>query len=354
MLPHIILAFLSILISNVSSSFYIKSTAFGGNGGTSFDKHKFLTKGFVIRKLEVWQGKSMLRGIRITYSDGSTDQMGKLEEIYTSFELDYDNGERVIDLAVFNNYVYGIQSKDERCGAFKIMTNKGRTFFPQMTDRPLAWKFMQSPGGGIILGLHGKHGDDIDSLGFRMIRPIRSMVLRDISYNMQYMAQPVRRTYLDETIPNASPETIHFLAYEESMDIRRTGEWSISGAATFGLDFTISGVIPMIEATAEATASWDVSVTGQYRSSWVETLDATLRVPIICPPLSKTRFFYYWFEGTGSVTMSGTMYVTVDNGLSWIYPVTGTYNGVYETRIIGDSTKVAEWKNDRWILVKPV
>ena len=116
------------------------------------------------------------------------------------------------------------------------------------------------------------------------------MVLQNINYNLQDMAPPIRRSYIDVTIPNPSYEVVDNGFYQESTDIRRSGEWKISGSSTFGLDFTVSGSIPMIEAeTGETTASWSTSVTGQHPRSWVETFDRTVRVPLICPPLSKTR-----------------------------------------------------------------
>jgi len=352
MLPRIIVAFLSFLISNESSSYYIPSMAVGGNGGYSFDisRHYY---GIVVTKLEVWQGVSMLRGIRITYSDGSTVYVGKLEDRYTSFELDYANGERVTELEVYPNYWNGdgLPSKDRRCGAFRIYTNHNHEFFPRMTGtRPLVWKHNISPGGGIILGLHGKMGDDIDSLGFTMIRPIRSMVLQNINYDMQHMPSPMRWSYYDRSIPNPSYEMSDEGFYQESTDIRRSGEWKISGSSTFGLDFTVSGSIPKIDAlSGELTASWGISVEGSYRSSWSETIDGTVRVPLIAQALSITRIWYYFFTGTGIVTMNGEMRVTVDNGQTWTYDVSGTYDGVYESRIIGGSKRVAAYENGEWV-----
>jgi len=347
MLFHIILAFLSTLINNVSSNFYIKSTAFGGYGGISFNKNKYYA-GIVIQKLEVWQGVSMLRGIRITYSDGSPTQMGKREDRYTSFELDYDNGERVTSLSVWNNHVRNMDFRNARCGAFKIVTNKGREFFPQMTGRELEMQFWQSPGGGIILGLHGKHGSDIDSLGFIMIRPIQSMILQNINYNMNQLMPPTKTSLIDQDCPNPSTEVMIGGTRTVSMNEARSGQWYISGDVSFGQTFLIETEIPKL-LTETTTTTWDTRLHGEYQSSWSAVTQDSATIELICPPLSITRFMYFFSSGTISIKWSGTMVVTVDNGESWSYPVSGTYEGVDHTRIVGDSVLVANWIDNKWV-----
>lgn len=341
MLFYFILTFVCFLIDNVSCAPYLWSSHIGGQGGSVFNLNKFYA-GLAIKKLEVWQGDWQLRGIRITYTDGSQQQVGGLKEDYTSFELDYINGERITYLSLYGN------GAGTRCGAFHIKTNLGRDFFPKMTSWGLKTEYVTSHGGGIILGIYGKGGSDIDSLSFMMIRPIQSMTLRNVNYDMSALATPSRKTVYEIDLVNPSSTDSDKGFIQKSMSESRSGKWSISSTFTFGQEYKVSAGIPEV-ADVSVSTSWSLSVTGSYESSWTESVSDTVQIALICPANTKTKIWYYYYVGTASITMTGTMYVLVDNGESWTYSVTGTYDGVDDTRIVGDSILLANYVDGKWV-----
>jgi len=338
-----ILSSIILLISIIctESAYYEWSSWIGGQGGSTF----LLTKrysGQVIKKFEVWQGGWQLRGIRITYTDGTTAQAGRLEDRKTSFTLDIEGNEKVTELSIWGN------GAGTRCGAFRIKTNKGRTFFPRMYDWGLKTEYKTTAGGGLILGLYGRAGSDIDSLCFMLIRPIRSLKMGSINYDLTAVAAPTSKSVYDITIPNPSESDSDRGSVVRTMSETRSAEWSISASLTFGQSYTVEAGIPKI-ATVGKTTTWEISVTTTYSSSWSETVTDAVSIPVIVPKLTKTRIFYFYYRGTADVSFSGRMYVTVNNGDKWTYSVSGSYKGVDDTKIIGDSILVANYVNGQWV-----
>lgn len=124
----------------------------------------------VVTDIETWGNDWTLRAIKITFSNGKMEIIGRIADNNLGvFKLDYEGGELVSYLSISSNSHEG--QRDHRVGAFRIKTNKDREYFPRIT-RDISSETMLEVGSGIILGAWGRKGLDVDALGFLMMRQI--------------------------------------------------------------------------------------------------------------------------------------------------------------------------------------
>ncbi|MBE9075196.1 hypothetical protein [Microcystis sp. LEGE 08355] len=319
----------------------------GGDGGTEFQDEKY-DQGLAVSGIEAWADTWTLHGIRIKFSDNSVVVRGQMAGTYCGgITIDYAGGETVTGLSIWGN---GIGT---RCGAFRIQTSKGQDFFPKMTKWGLKTEYKMNPGGGVILGVLGQAAWDIDCLGFVMLAKVEKSLLTELEYDLNKISSPDKKYAYDVTIPNPSSTDSHQGAIQKITRIEKAGEWFVKGGLTFGQSFSVKAEVPgLVE--AEASSSWQVSVETGYNQRWSNTAEQTVTIPLICPAYTMTRIAYSYFQGTvDGCPFSATMkYYTAAGGV-WNCRVTGFYDGVDTTRVIGKSYLVAKWNTNtnQWIPV---
>lgn len=317
----------------------------GGKGGTSFSDKKY-SKGIVVSGIEAWAGKWQLRGIRITFSDGSVITRGKREGEYCgSLKLDYLSGETVTELSIWGN------GAGTRCGAFRIRTSKKQKFFPKMTKWGLKTEYKMNAGGGVILGVIGGEGSDIDRLGFLMLDKVNTSVLTQFEYDLNKVSLPEKKYAYDITIPNSSNTDSDKGSVTKEVARERGGEWFIKAGGKIGKEYKVKGGVPEV-AEGEITTKWEVSAETGYTRKWTDNDKETVSIPLIAPALTKTRIVYSYFQGKldGCPFVATMKYYLMGGGI-WDCAVTGFYDGVDTTRVVGTSYRIARWDEEegKWI-----
>lgn len=317
----------------------------GGRDGTPFQDAKY-HQGIVVSEIEAWAGGWQLRGIRIKFSDGSVITRGKLEGYYCgSINIDYLSGETVTGLSIWGN------GAGTRCGAFKITTSKNKEFFPKMTKWGLKTEYKMNAGGGVILGVIGGEGSDIDRLGFLMLDKVNTSVLTQFEYDFNKVSLPEKKYAYDVTIPNPSKIDSDTGSVTKKVARERGGEWFIKAGVKFGQEYKVKGGVPVV-AEAEITTKWEVSVEGGYTGKWTNIDEETVSIPLIAPALTKTRIVYAYFQGklNGCPFVATMKYFLMGGGI-WDCEVTGFYDGVDTTRVVGTSYRIARWDEEagKWI-----
>ena len=317
----------------------------GGKGGTDFSDAKY-DRGIVVSGLEVWADTSTLRGIRIKFSDNSSVMHGESEGNYCgSISLDYLNGETVTELSIWGN------GEGSRCGAFRIKTSKNQEFFPKMTKRELKTEYKMNSGGGVILGVIGASGADIDCLGFLMLDKVKNRVLTEFEYDLNTISLPEKKYAYDVTIPNPSDGDSDKGSVQQRIEKQRGGEWFLKGGVTLGQEYKVKGGVPFL-GEGEITSKWQVGFEAGYTQKWSDTTTQTVSVPLIAPALTKTRIVYSYFQGKiDSCPFVATMKYYLQSGGIWNCQVTGFYDGIDTTRVVGNTHPIAKWdKNkNKWI-----
>ena len=147
---------------------YSDTTAIGGSRGCSFDINMWGDEAPKkrVHSLKVWHKKDWFKTGRIVsilvgLTDGKKHRHGaKYQDAEETDTFTFSEGEKIVSLKIWpSDYSSG------RCGDFELVTNKGRTFTVSADGRtgdPYEVKL----GSGILVGVFGNSGDEIDCLGF--------------------------------------------------------------------------------------------------------------------------------------------------------------------------------------------
>ena len=312
----------------------------GGSGGTSFQVDR-ISQGQVVTKLQTWASSSMIRGIKFTFSDGSEQLVGKAEHSYKgSITFDWDNGEYITYLSVFNN------KNGKHVGAYHVRTNKGQSYFPKM-DNKLKTEHKLELGSGIMLGALGKSSDEIDSLGFLMMRTVIGVDMINIVYDLQgdNLLPPRKVSSLDVTLANQSRVPTDNGYQKVSREKETGGQWSTTTGLTFGQSYKVEAGVPFVE-EGEVSTSWKISETGMYGQTWSTNEGSEISVPLVAAAMSKTRITCDYFEGTSDkLPYTAQMRYFLDNGSQFCTAVRGVYDGVSNSDFVQDSQIVAKWND---------
>ncbi|KAI0559803.1 natterin-like protein [Gracilaria domingensis] len=321
----------------------------GGQGGTGFTQER-ISQRQVVTKIEAWAGGWQLRGIQLTFSDGTVVVNGRKEERYQgALTMDYASGEYVNYLSIYGN------GAGTRCGALHIKTSKGQDYFPQMYDWGLKTEYKMEVGSGIILGAFGKAWGDIDSLGILMLRKVIGADMTNVVYDMrgENLLPPQKKIALDVTLANPS-DTDSDKGFQKVTKSHQTGgSWSITAGVTFGQTYKVSSGVPDVVDVGVET-KWEVSVSSTYGKSWSTTEGYETSIPLIAPKLEKTRITVDYYEGSLSkLPYTAQMKYFLDNGSKFYTHVNGVYDGVATSRFVQETTTVATWDDTgkKWIPV---
>ncbi|KAI0561855.1 natterin-like protein [Gracilaria domingensis] len=321
----------------------------GGQGGSGFRQDR-ISQSQVVTKIEAWAGGWQLHGIQLTFSNGSVAVIGRKTDRYQgALTLDYASGEYVNYLSIYGN------GAGTRCGAFRIMTNKGQNYFPHMYDWGLKREYKMEVGSGIILGAFGRAGWDIDSLGILMLRKVIGTDMTSVVYDMrgENLLPPQKKIALDVTLANPSDTDSDKGSQKVTKSHQTGGSWSITAGVTFGQTYKVKAGLPAV-ADVEVETKWEVSVSGTYGKSWSTTEGYEASIPLIAPKLEKTRITVDYYEGSLSkLPYTAQMKYFLDNGSKFYTHVNGVYDGVTTSRFVQETTTVATWDDTdkKWIPV---
>ena len=144
----------------------------GEQGGSPFT-FTGRDNGATLKKIRVAVGGSQIKAVRAELTDGRVQTFGNA---VTFNEFTFEPGESITKLSLWGN------DAGTRLGGIKFWTSSGNKFFEYMNDWGLKTEYSIDVGSGVCLGLEGRSGSDIDSMGFLFINAIKSSVLTDMTY----------------------------------------------------------------------------------------------------------------------------------------------------------------------------
>ena len=219
----------------------------GGTGGHPFEFDK-IAQGQFVNKIECWRGRQEIFGLKLTFTDKSTEQIGKLRGTYEGgITIDYKRGELIKFISIWLN------EKGTKVAGFRITTNKGQVFFPQMSLINLCTKeYQMSAASGVMLGAAGRHGNDVDALCFVMMRKIKRIVLTNVVYPMGVHEAKTRRhvSVFDLTLENkTTTERNDGMKVVSHVEVA-WGSWNVTSIHSLAQDFTV--VAPLLSPLTQA------------------------------------------------------------------------------------------------------
>ncbi len=242
-----------------------------------------------------------------------------------TFYFAFDEYERITSLKMWSS-----DHERRRCGRPEMST----TFKKLTVDLPaIGDVYHADEGSGILYGVFGRSGCDIDCLGFAMLRSIEHARLTDVQY------PGLRNDHIA-----VSPKAIKKLAYDHSKGtkdqvftlsgkttVEESEEWSV----TSGLEMTISATtlvdasIPLVaDVSMELTASLSTSVTGSYSQRTTKTSKESYQFPVTARAGKHVQATATLYEGVITLSYSGKRIYELDSGEKFGYNATGIYGGV--------------------------
>ena len=319
---------------SVSDSYFTSNFAIGGSGGGPFyfgvDQGKPPTSGTIVRSIKAWywngKGNRMAR-IEVELTDGRKQAFGKYTGNHETDKLVISPGEKITSLKLW----YSNFDKIGRSGGFQLSVNqKQLDISAGRTDGP----YEPELGSGILVGVFGAAGYDLDSLGFALLREAK--------------AQLINVTYpdLNSLIVTTSPKTLKVISYDnsngttdeefvfsESESVTTSSSWSMTAGMEAGMETEVTAGIPGI-ASASVKVSVKESISGTYKRSTTKTTEQSFSFPFKVPAGQRLKATAMIYEGSINTRYTGTMVYTLDTGKKFSYDVSGTYTGISVSEVV--------------------
>ncbi|XP_056090732.1 aerolysin-like protein [Rhinichthys klamathensis goyatoka] len=302
----------------------------GGQSGNEFS----LTgenNGASLEKIGVWVGEWQVKSVKVWLSDGRIEAFGEPAGPYQEYH--FQAGECFASLSLWGN------GAGTRLGAIKFKTNQGREFFAKMTKWDLKTEYPIDVGSGYCLGVVGRAGADIDSMGFMFLNAVQSTVLTNVNYPT-----------INQLIPQVAVEEIKSVTFRNdssiiqthevvaSKEITNTSSWSVSESLTSTFSMEVTAGIPEL---VEVSTGFSVSVGSEstYGHVHEEKTTETLRTNVGVPPRKVMDVLITIGRATFDMPYTGTVKITCKNGSVLQYETQGTYRGVTYTDIKVNTTE---------------
>ncbi|XP_026102762.1 aerolysin-like protein [Carassius auratus] len=296
----------------------------GGGGGASFS-FTGENNGASLEKIGVWVGGWQVKAVKVWLSDGRNQTFGEPDGPYQ--EYTFKPGECFTSLSLWGN------GAGTRLGAIKFKTNHGGEFFASMTSWGLKKEYPMDVGSGYCLGVVGRAGADIDSMGFMFLNAVQSTVLTNVNYPT-----------INQLIPKVTVEEIKSVTYtngssakqqqmvETSKKVTKTSSWSMTNSFTATFSVEVKAGIPEV-ADVSTGFSFTVGTESTYSHQYTDERTESLTTTVDVPPRKKLDVKITIGRAAFDLPYTGTVKITCKNGGVLQYETKGQYNGVTYTDI---------------------
>ncbi|XP_061924483.1 aerolysin-like protein [Entelurus aequoreus] len=301
----------------------------GGNGGDPFTFDGF-NNGATLKKIGVAVGGWQIHAVRAELTDGRMATFGRA---HTFNEFTFSPGERITKLSLWGN------GAGSRLGGIRLWTSSGREFFEHMNGWPMKTEYSIDVGSGVCLGLVGRHGHDIDCMGFHFISPIKSSVLTNLTYPGLAMYKPqVSKEYIKSVAyrNNTSEAQEQKCTYNRSVTKKTT--WSTTNKIESTISVTVSAGIPKL---VEVSSGFSLTVGAEHSNSMshVETIKESDEVSVKVPAGKTLNVELSVGRAVIDLEYSASVWITCMNGHMLVFPCTGNYTGVAYTAVDVSTTE---------------
>ncbi|XP_061840019.1 aerolysin-like protein [Nerophis lumbriciformis] len=295
----------------------------GGQGGYSFSLHG-LDNGATLKKIGVAVAGWQIKAVRAELTDGRVQTFGNA---HTFSEFTFKLGEHITKLSLWGN------GFGTRLGGIRFWTSSGREFFAHMTDWPLKTEYSIDVGSGVCLGLEGKSGSDIDSMGFLFINAIKSSVLTNMTYPSLAMYTPqVNKEYIKSVSYHNGTTEAQEQKCTYSRSVTKSKTWSTTTKIESTVSMSVSAGIPGL---VEVSSGFSLTVGSEQTSAMThtDTITESDEVNVKVPPGKTVSVELSVGRAVIDLPYSATVKITCLNGSELAFASTGSYTGVAYTAV---------------------
>ncbi|XP_032834736.1 aerolysin-like protein [Petromyzon marinus] len=302
----------------------------GGQGGNKFS-FDGLTNAATLQKLSVSVGGWQVRGVEVWLTDGRRETFGAMDSSAQEFE--FESGEFIKSLSLWGN------GAGTRLGAIKFRTSRSREFFAKMTDWGLKTEYKIDVGSGICLGVQGRAGSDIDSMGFLFINAIKSSVIQDMKYPTMHQVLPnVQMEEIKEMEYKNDTSVVQSYTFESSKKITKTSSWSTTNKIESTFSLSVKAGIPEVM-EVETGFSFTVGSESTHAVEESEEKTETLTFPVAVPPHKTVTVVANIGRADIDLPYTAMLRISCVNGASLDAPLSGVYKGLAYTKMTAVATE---------------
>ncbi|OCH83777.1 hypothetical protein OBBRIDRAFT_495873 [Obba rivulosa] len=306
----------------------------GGFGGWPFQTCKWVTNqsALIVKALDVWYNTSTLRGIQVTFSDNSRSPVfGNPSDSHGS--VTFSPGEVITSLTLWGN---GVGS---RTGRIRLTTNGGQTFDVGKNTSGQSG-YDAGIGSGILVGMVGRSGADIDMLGPVFLNgAIASISISNVTYNPPLVGTTggISQVTLDEAYYYNPPNATRDLPWDFTNSDTRTTSTSFtqSTSTTYGASVTVGVTAELfgIGASAEGSFQWQSTGTQETTTSTSSEKSLTWSVSGDLAPGQGLTAISLCQQGVGQANYTSTVTMKLSDGTVSTYNEPGVFNNVIFTQV---------------------
>ena len=321
-----------VFFDDIDLSYFTSNYAVGSSGddpgtpvisyNTKVDEFKSINS---IRCLTFWYDNCM-SGCEVQLNGVSESAVFGFRYGEKSDTFIFGEGEKLTSLKFWY-----IGFKNGRLGGVEWTTSENRSFaFGYRSGSPT---YSPDVGSGILVGLFGNYGSDIDCLGFAIFRSIKTARLIELDYLDR-----------DDAVVRSAPMSIKTIRYDNSngsveqqftfsgeMEVTNTSTWSLTTSITLGVSFEVSAGFLVFSAKMESSV--ETSVSDTYESSITTRSSESFNFPLNVPAGKIVRATATLYEVNLEAKYTAKMAFTFDTGKKIIFDVEGTYTGVDSDRV---------------------
>lgn len=334
----------------IDRAYFTSNNAVGNTGGTRFlwnvgEGAPVVTA--QVRSLLFWADSHCVRGVQMKSTNDKTAPgalTGKPSGKATS-EFYFSPGERVTSLTLWSNNFSG-----GRLGGVEIKTDRDRSVFVKPRGNNIT-EHKIDVGSGMLVGLFGNSGNDLDCLGFALLHRVHTAQLSHVQYTdldaNKFPAKPAAvRTILYDNKKGTTDQTFTFSGSET---ITTSSSWSVTTGMTLGIEFSVQASTPVYSASAKT--SLELSVSQTHKSTEMKEVEESFSFPLNVPAGKKVQARAIFYEGNVSLQFTAKMVYGLITGACLEIEVQGTYDGIANNQSVveieditsGDSEEISSF-----------
>ena len=313
--------------SDVNTDYFTDNNASGGSGGSTGTFVKM--GGEILTKIKAWKESWRIRGVEVFMSDGSSHLIGSCSGSLQEFT--FQSGERITTL---NVQASGELSSGgyHRLAAIYFQTNKDHSYGIYSDDLKEDGRYWPDVGCGICCGIFGAGGDDVDRLGFAMLRNVRDCIMTNVKYpNLSLEIVATTPEFVgDEKFSNgAGVEQSKTLEGKKSVTTTRS--WRVSTSMSMTMEMKVTAGIPGV-LSGETGFGWSVGYESVYDLTHSETLDKNWTWPLKCPPGRMIHGTATLYADNIDTEFEADVELLLENYKVFSYKENGVYKGLNARR----------------------
>lgn len=303
---------------------YVHFQSVGGAGGRPFEISG-VAQGKVVEKIGAWAGPWQIKAIRVWLTDAPPVTVGEPSGAYR--EIAFEPGERVKRVSLWSN------DAGTRLGWIELTTERGRIFSHGMTEQRRQQEIPIDIGSGILVGVTGRFGADIDALGFVFLPPIQRAVLTEVRYpTLEFDTPGIHIESLGSVLDDNGSSMTRTWLISGDREVMETFSWSVARGIAAHVDVTIEAGVPEIVRVGRVVG-WAVGATVVHAPHASRKRTLRWRISGALEPGETIALEAISRRGKQLVPYSGVMRIELITGEIISYPMIGMYSGTSYTAV---------------------